>query len=107
MLRDPPPLPALDTIENETIEPKPCKPPRTRPRPFLKESQVAQQKREEAEARRQAIEDSKRQRQEKLADRERLRKMTAAARKPNMNGQRRLGRESKVLLERVKKLVGE
>ena len=78
------------------------KPARSRPRPFVKESQIAQHQREEAEARRKAIEESQRQRQEKIANRERMRQMTAAARKPNRNGQRRLGRESKILLEKVK-----
>lgn len=76
-------------------------------RPFVKESELAKKKREEAEARRAAIEESNRQRNEKLADRERMRRMTATARKPDRNGQRRLGRESKVLLERVKRLVAE
>ena len=81
--------------------------PKSRPRPFAKESQVAQQKREEAESRRRAIEESKRDRDRKIADRERMRRMTAAARKPDRKGQRRLGRESTVLLEKVKKLIGD
>jgi len=81
------------------------KPPK--PHPFAKESGFALKKREEAEARREAIEESNRQREEKLADRERMRRMTTTARKPDRNGQRKLGRESKVLLERVKRLVGE
>lgn len=78
-----------------------------RPAPFEKESKLAQRKKEEAEARREAFEERQRQREQKLAERERLRRMTAAARKPDRNGQRRLGRESRVLLERVKKMVGE
>ncbi|KAL8832562.1 MAG: hypothetical protein Q9191_000186 [Dirinaria sp. TL-2023a] len=75
--------------------------------PFGKESEFAQRKKEEAEARRQAIQERQRQRERKLAERDRLRRMTAAARKPDRKGQRRLGRESRVLLEKVKKIVGE
>ena len=101
------PMPSnFDESEGKTKNPGHGK-PRSKPRPFAKESQVAQQKREEAETRQRAIERSKRDRDRKIADRERMRRMTAAARKPDRNGQRRLGRESKVLLERVKKLVGD
>ena len=80
---------------------------RPRPAPFGKESRYAQQKKEEAEARRAAIEERMKERERKLAERERSRRMTAAARKPDRKGQRRLGRESRVLLEKVKKIVGE
>jgi len=101
-LPSPPPLSALEG--NATMS-RPRKPPKSRP--FVKESELAEKMREEAEARRAAIEESNQQRSRKLADRERMRRMTATARKPDRNGQRRLGRESKVLLERVKRLVGE
>ena len=48
-----------------------------------------------------------RQRQQKLEERERFRKAMAKARTGGKNGQRKLGRESKVLLERVQRMVSE
>ena len=107
MLEKPDITPTHEPEPDSGAKQRPRKPHRSKPGPFVKESQLAQQKREEAEARQKVIVESKRQREEKLADRERIRKMTATARKPDRNGQRRLGRESKVLLERVKRLVGK
>ena len=78
---------------------------RSKPRPFEWESRLAEQKREEARARQLVFEASNRERQEKAEERERFRRLMAKARKPDKNGQRRLGRESKVLLEKVKKIV--
>lgn len=54
---------------------------------------VAEQQRREAE------------RQRKTEDREKFRRAMAKARKPGRDGQRRLGRESGLLLEKVKKMV--
>ena len=78
---------------------------RSKPRPFEWESRLAEQKREEARARQLVYEASNRERQEKAEERERFRQSMAKARKPDRNGQRKLGRESKVLLEKVKKMV--
>ncbi|KAL9608363.1 MAG: hypothetical protein Q9167_006805 [Letrouitia subvulpina] len=75
--------------------------------PFKNEVRFAQKQKEEAETRRKAIEEAQQRRQQKLEQRERYRKAMAKARKGVRNGQRKLGRESKVLLERVKSLVGE
>lgn len=106
MLDNPLPSPPPPSVlHGNATETRPRKAPKSRP--FVKESELAKKKREEAEVRSEAMEVSNRQRNEKLADRERMRRMTATARKPDRNGQRRLGRESKVLLERVKRLVGE
>ena len=79
---------------------------RSKPRPFEWEARLAEQKREEARARQLIFEASNRERQEKAEEREKLRNAMAKARRPARNGQRKLGRESKVLLEKVKKLVG-
>lgn len=73
--------------------------------PFEKEAQQAQQRKEEAAARLEAIEESNRQRKKKLEERERFRKAMAKARTGGKNGQRKLGRESKVLLEKVKRVM--
>lgn len=78
-----------------------------KPVPFEKEARLAQQRREEAEMRRRAFEDSRVERQQKIQERERFRKAMAKARTCGKNGQRKLGRESKVLLEKVKRVMGE
>lgn len=75
--------------------------------PFVKEAKAAERQREESEARHKAMEEAKRQRQQKLEERERFRRAMAKARTGGRNGQRKLGRESQVLLERVKKIVSE
>ena len=78
---------------------------RSKPRPFEWESRLAEQKREEARARQLVFEASNKERQEKAEERERFRRSMNKARKPDKNGQRKLGRESKLLLEKVKKMV--
>jgi hypothetical protein len=78
---------------------------RTKPVPFAREAAEAQRRKEEAEARREAIEASRREREMKLEERERFRKAMAKARTGGKNGQRKLGRESKILLERVRRIV--
>lgn len=75
--------------------------------PFQREYEQAQKRKAEAEERRKAREEAERQRQLKIAERERFRKAMEKARRGGPNGQRKLGRESKPLLERVKRLVGE
>lgn len=78
---------------------------RPRPQPFQKETELAQKKREEAEARQKAREEADRERAKKAAERERFRKTMAKARGPN--GQRKLGRESTVLLAKAQRLMGK
>jgi hypothetical protein len=67
----------------------------------------------EAASRRSAAAERARRREEAAAakraagvERERVQKLVARARKPGRDGRRRLGRESAVLLDKVKKLVG-
>ena len=81
--------------------------PRPRPVPFQREAQLAQQRREYREKRQKEIEEANRQRQAKLEERERFRKAMAKARSGGKDGQRKLGRESKVLLEKVQRMVAE
>lgn len=80
---------------------------RPKPVPFAREHADAQQRKEEAEERRRAREDAEVQRQQKIEDRERFRKAMAKARTGGKNGQRKLGRESKILLEKVQRMVSE
>ena len=53
------------------------------------------------------MEEANRQRLVKMEERERFRKAMARARTGGKNGQRKLGRESVVLLEKVRRVVGE
>ncbi|KAH0284081.1 hypothetical protein M436DRAFT_75795 [Aureobasidium namibiae CBS 147.97] len=73
--------------------------------PFAKEHRAAQRQKREAEERRAAYESSQREREEKTEERERFRKAMAKARSGGKNGQRKLGRESTVLLDRIKRMV--
>ncbi|CAG8958806.1 hypothetical protein HYFRA_00011757 [Hymenoscyphus fraxineus] len=77
-----------------------------KPKYFEKEEAYAAQKKAEAEARRAEFERRQKEKSQKIEERETFRKAMAKARTGGKNGQRKLGRESKVLLERVKKIVG-
>jgi cell division protein FtsI/penicillin-binding protein 2 len=79
---------------------------RTRLDPFQKEAEIARKKKEQSEAWQKAREDADRERTKKIAERERFRKAMAKAR-GGPNGQRKLGRESKVLLEKAQRLMGK
>jgi len=74
--------------------------------PFQREQRRADQAKAEAEARRKAIEQANNERQQKLEEREKFRRAMAKAKTPGRDGKRKLGRESTVLLEKVRKIVG-
>jgi hypothetical protein len=78
-----------------------------RPAYFEKEQAFAEQQKAEAEAKRIERERRGKERNQKVEERERFRKAMVKARTGGRNGQRKLGRESKVLLERVRRVVGE
>ena len=80
---------------------------RPKPVPFKKEQEAADARKEEAEAHHKATEEANRQKQQKAEERENHRKAMAKARTGGKNGQRKLGRESKVLLEKVKRIVSK
>jgi hypothetical protein len=75
--------------------------------PFSKEHAQATARKEEAEARRLDIEEGHRERKRKIEEREKMQRAMAKARKGGINGQRKLGRESNVLLMKVQKMVSE
>ncbi|KAF2789238.1 hypothetical protein K505DRAFT_328374 [Melanomma pulvis-pyrius CBS 109.77] len=118
---EPVPEPTLDLhpdrvrmLDEPSPEPRPAytlrserRQRRPRPQPFQNETEFARKRKEEAEARQQAREEAGNQRESKLAERERFRRMMAKARSGGPNGERKLGRESMVLLEKVKRLVGK
>lgn len=98
----------LEETSPEPLQDRPREPRqrRQRPQPFQKETEVAMRKKEAADARRKAREDAERERAAKLAERERFRKTMAKAR-GGPNGQRKLGRESTVLLAKAQRLMGK
>ncbi|KAJ0353344.1 hypothetical protein COL154_003409 [Colletotrichum chrysophilum] len=86
---------------------EPRKPRRPRkPGYYEKQLEHAEKRKAEAEARRAEIQRRREERERKVADRERFRRAMAKARKGSENGQRKLGRESSLLLEKVKRMVG-
>lgn len=68
--------------------------------------QAAERRKAEIEAKRAQRAENERQREEKLARRDRERKLMDRAKRPGADGRPKLGRESKVLLERVRRAVG-
>ena len=74
--------------------------------PFQNEAREAARQKEQAKKRREVAEEARKERERKTEIRERERRAMAKARKPGRDGQRRLGRESGVLLEKVRRMVG-
>ncbi|KAI0477951.1 hypothetical protein F4859DRAFT_478227 [Xylaria cf. heliscus] len=81
---------------------------RRRRKPGYFDKALTAAERKKAEAADRAAEQARREaeRQRKTEERERFRRAMAKARKPGRDGQRRLGRESGLLLEKVKMMVG-
>lgn len=106
MLDEPEPVPVpREQNDKQQQLPQKKKPPRPKSVPFRKETLLAQQRREENGKRQNEFEEASRQRQAKIEERERFRKAMAKARSGSSTGQRKLGRESKVLLEKVQRMV--
>ncbi|RDL33637.1 Uncharacterized protein BP5553_08005 [Venustampulla echinocandica] len=78
-----------------------------RPAYFEKQEAEAAQRKAEAEERRAEFERRQNEKATKIEERDRFRKAMAKARVGGRNGQRKLGRESQVLLEKVRRVVGE
>lgn len=121
---------ALENVPQPTLEPHPdrvqmmaeaeppvnrqgdSRPPhsrnkRPRPKPFKKEAEFARKKELEAKERQKAREEAEQERARKIAERERFRRAMAKARTGGPNGQRKLGRESTVLLEKARRLMAK
>ncbi|KAI0193443.1 hypothetical protein F4808DRAFT_464792 [Astrocystis sublimbata] len=73
---------------------------------FDKALSTGEQKKAAAAERQAERERREAEHQRKIAERERFRRGMAKARKPGRDGQRRLGRESGLLLEKIKKTTG-
>lgn len=78
-----------------------------RPGYFDKQLKAAEDKRAAAETRAEEIEKRLEEKRRKAAERERHRKAVNKARAVGEGGQRRLGRESKLLLDQVKKMMSK
>ncbi|OJD15863.1 hypothetical protein AJ78_03916 [Emergomyces pasteurianus Ep9510] len=87
------PIPRTDRPPRDPLNRRKRRP---KPSPFTKEMEIAKRRQEE-------IEKKNRIREAKQRDREAM----ARAKKPDQFGKRRLGRESMVLLDRVKRIVEE
>ncbi|KAI1470977.1 uncharacterized protein F4812DRAFT_456989 [Daldinia caldariorum] len=100
-----------EQAEPSSRPPSGDQPPRRRkqkarkPGYFDKAVADADRKKAEAEARAQEIARRNAERERKIAEREKFRKAMAKARTPGRDGKRKLGRESGLLLEKVKKMV--
>lgn len=107
MLGEPEAKHTLSGLEHSQDNIRRKRPRKPKPVPFEKEARLAHERKEENERRREEAEKARSERQRKIEERERFRKEMAKARTGGKNGQRKLGRESKVLLQRVKNLVAE
>lgn len=96
MLNEPPQQPAPKPERRTQDEDRQRRQRKPKKSAFSKEMEIAEQRRKAAEARR-------KEREAKQQEREAM----ARARRPDQTGKRRLGRESKVLLSRVQRLVGQ
>ncbi|KAI0859999.1 hypothetical protein F4860DRAFT_232986 [Xylaria cubensis] len=94
--------------EDEQRQRKREHPNRQKRKPGYFDKALTVAERKKAEAAERAAEQARREaeRQRKTGEREHFRRAMAKARKPGRDGQRRLGRESGILLEKVKKMVG-
>ena len=93
--------------EQEIHRPRQRRLPRPKAAPFQKEAQLAQRRKEEREKRQEEIKQANLKRQAKVEERERFRKIMAKARSGGKDGKRKLGLESKVLLEKVQRIMTE
>lgn len=94
MLNEPSPEPAPRPKRGQDND-KRKRERKPRPSAFSKEIEIAEQRKQAAEARRKAIEAKQKDREDMMR-----------AKRPDQFGKRRLGRESKVLLSRVQRMVG-
>ncbi|KAF2101500.1 hypothetical protein NA57DRAFT_10159, partial [Rhizodiscina lignyota] len=88
----------------ETEQPR-ARERRQRTNPYTKQLSRAEKLKQEAEQWRKEREEAQLERERKLQDRERWRRQMAKARQPGKDGKRKLGRESKMLYEKVKRMV--
>ncbi|KAL2200590.1 hypothetical protein P885DRAFT_74422 [Corynascus similis CBS 632.67] len=106
-----------DNHKEEGEEPSPSQSaagPQKRPRKqhhrpdyYTKELAAAERAKKKAEERRAEMARREEERRRRIAERERYRRAMAKAKTPGRDGKVKIGRESKLLLERVQKVMGE
>ncbi|KAK4103577.1 hypothetical protein N658DRAFT_514404 [Parathielavia hyrcaniae] len=77
-----------------------------RPDYYTKDLAAAERAKQEAEQRAAELARRERERQQRVAERERYRRAMAKAKTPGRDGKLKVGRESNILLERVKRIMG-
>ena len=88
-------------------ERRPRRPRKQRPDYYNKELATAEEAKKKAEEREAEFARRQQERERAIADRDRYRKAMAKAKEPGRDGKRKVGRESKLLLDRVKKMMGD
>ncbi len=83
------------------------RPRKQRPDYYTKQLAAADEAKKKAEERAAEFARRQQEREKAIADRERYRKAIAKAKEPGRDGKRKVGREGKLLLDRVKKMMGE
>ncbi|KAK7956268.1 uncharacterized protein PG986_005490 [Apiospora aurea] len=86
---------------------RPRGPKQRRPDYFEKAKSEAERKKAAAEEREKEFQRRNEERQRRIEERERFRKAMKKARAPGRDGQRRLGRESGLLLDKAKRMMGD
>ncbi len=99
--------PTAPQPQGQGQEGRPRRPRKQRPDYYNKELAAAEKAKKKAEEREAEFTRRQEERQRAIADRERYRKAMAKAKEPGRDGKRKVGRESKLLLDRVKKMMGE
>jgi hypothetical protein len=87
-------------LPRERYQPQP-----KRPREWKPKTQTFGREAQEAEQRQKERDEAEATRRKKIQARQRMAKAVAKARKPGKDGKRKLGRESAVLLEKVKRMM--
>ncbi|KAK8080482.1 hypothetical protein PG997_008300 [Apiospora hydei] len=86
---------------------RPRGPKQRRPDYFEKAKSEAERKKAAAEEREKEFQRRNEERQRRIEERDRFRKAMKKARAPGRDGQRRLGRESGLLLDKAKRMMGD
>ncbi|KLU81796.1 hypothetical protein MAPG_00877 [Magnaporthiopsis poae ATCC 64411] len=80
---------------------------KNKPGYFEKDLEAAEQRKRAADERAEQARARAQERTRKMADRDRVRRAVARAKRPGPDGRAKLGRESNVLLDRVRRMMGE
>ena len=106
--RRPEPAETRDSAEPDpNVHPARQRNLRRRPGYFDRSLQESSKRKAQREAREAEFQRRREERERRIKERQRFRRVSAKAREVGPDGRRKLGRESEVLLERVKRMVGK